>query len=70
MPRRIQPARGVQLSEARREKFEVWARILDGLGLRGDETLLDMGCGRGAVLLTAAKLLPAGRAIGVDLSVT
>ncbi len=51
----------------RRGKFEVWARILDGLGLRGDETLLDMGCGRGAVLLTAAKALPAGRAIGVDL---
>ena len=52
---------------SRRGKFEVWARILHGLSLRGDETLLDMGCGRGAVLLTAAKLLPAGRAIGVDL---
>jgi arsenite methyltransferase len=48
-------------------KFEVWAEILNGLGLRGDETLLDMGCGRGAVLLAAAKLLPNGRAIGVDI---
>lgn len=48
-------------------KFEVWAEILDGLRLRGDETLLDMGCGRGAVLLAAAKLLPNGRAIGVDI---
>jgi arsenite methyltransferase len=48
-------------------KFEVWARILDELGLRGDETLLDLGCGRGAVLLTAARLLPRGRAIGVDI---
>jgi arsenite methyltransferase len=48
-------------------KFEVWAEILDGLGLRGDETLLDMGCGRGAVLHAAAKLLPNGRAIGVDI---
>ncbi len=48
-------------------KFEVWAEILDGLGLRGDEALLDMGCGRGAVLLAAAKLLPNGRAIGVDI---
>ena len=36
-------------------------------GLRGDETLLDLGCGRGAVLLAAAKLLPNGRAIGVDI---
>jgi SAM-dependent methyltransferase len=48
-------------------KFEVWAEILDGLRLRGDETVLDLGCGRGAVLLAAAKLLPAGRAIGVDI---
>jgi SAM-dependent methyltransferase len=48
-------------------KFEVWTEILDGLRLRGDETLLDLGCGRGAVLLSAAKLLPNGRAIGVDI---
>jgi arsenite methyltransferase len=48
-------------------KFQVWAEILDDLRLRGDEKLLDLGCGRGAVLLTAAKLLPNGRAIGVDI---
>jgi SAM-dependent methyltransferase len=48
-------------------KFEVWADILKNLGLRGDERLLDMGCGRGAVLLAAAKLLPNGRATGVDI---
>jgi len=48
-------------------KFRVWDGILDELELRGDETLLDLGCGRGAVLLAAAKRLPRGRAIGVDL---
>jgi arsenite methyltransferase len=48
-------------------KFEVWNRIFDDLQLQGDETVLDMGCGRGAVLLAAAKRLPRGRAIGVDL---
>ncbi|MGH3554089.1 MAG: class I SAM-dependent methyltransferase [Mycobacterium sp.] len=48
-------------------KFVVWNRILDDLRLQGDETVLDMGCGRGAVLLAAAKRLPRGRAIGVDL---
>ncbi len=48
-------------------KFEVWNRILDDLRLGGDETLLDLGCGRGAVLLAAAKRLPRGHAIGVDL---
>jgi arsenite methyltransferase len=48
-------------------KFVVWDRILDDLRLRGEETVLDLGCGRGAVLLAAAKRLPRGRAIGVDL---
>ncbi len=51
----------------RRGKFVVWDRILDELGLQGDETVLDLGCGRGAVLLAAAKRLPRGRALGVDL---
>ncbi|WP_040816164.1 class I SAM-dependent methyltransferase [Nocardia concava] len=48
-------------------KFEVWERILGGLGLRGDEHVLDLGCGRGAVLLRAAQLLPRGRAVGIDI---
>ncbi|QBD80258.1 class I SAM-dependent methyltransferase [Ktedonosporobacter rubrisoli] len=48
-------------------KFLVWAEILARLGLRGDEHVLDLGCGRGAVLLMAAALLPHGRAVGVDL---
>jgi len=52
---------------ARAGKFVVRDRILWDLGLRGDETVLDLGCGRGAVLLAAAKRLPRGRAIGVDL---
>lgn len=52
---------------SRRGKFEVWARLLGGLSLRGDERVLDLGCGRGAVLLTAAKLVPQGSAVGVDI---
>jgi SAM-dependent methyltransferase len=48
-------------------KFAVWAGLLLSLGLRGDEKVLDLGCGRGAVLLMAAKLLPRGRAVGIDL---
>ena len=48
-------------------KFAVWSELLDRLALRGDEQLLDIGCGRGAVLLMAAQRLPGGRAVGVDL---
>jgi SAM-dependent methyltransferase len=48
-------------------KFAVWADLLDRLELKGDERLLDIGCGRGAVLLMAAQHLPRGRAVGVDI---
>ncbi len=50
-----------------RGKFAVWAELLDGLPLRGDEHALDMGCGRGAILSMLAKTLPHGRALGLDL---
>jgi SAM-dependent methyltransferase len=51
----------------RRGKFRVWAGLLLDLGLHGDERVADLGCGRGAVLLMAAQLLPGGTAVGVDL---
>jgi arsenite methyltransferase len=55
------------LYSTRRGKFEVWAELLDELDLRGDEHVLDIGCGRGAVLLLAAKRVPGGRAVGADI---
>jgi arsenite methyltransferase len=55
------------LYSSRRGKFEVWAELLDGLKLRGDERILDLGCGRGAVLLLAAERLTTGMAVGIDL---
>jgi arsenite methyltransferase len=58
---------GVYVHTTRAGKFAVWAELLDGLKLQGDERLLDIGCGRGAVLLMAAQRLPRGRAVGVDL---
>lgn len=51
----------------RRGKFRVWDGILDELHLRGDERVLDMGCGRGAVLTAVARRLNTGRVTGVDL---
>jgi SAM-dependent methyltransferase len=58
---------GFGLYASRRGKFVVWAELLDGLRLRGDERILDLGCGRGAVLLLAARPLTTGQAVGVDL---
>ena len=42
---------GFGLYASLRGKFVVWCELLDELKLRGDERILDMGCGRGAVLL-------------------
>jgi arsenite methyltransferase len=58
---------GIYLHTTRRGKFLVWAEILDSLRLRGDERVLDIGCGRGAVLTMIAERLPVGRAVGIDL---
>ncbi len=58
---------GLYLHATLRGKFLLWAKLLDDLRLRGDERILDLGCGRGAVLLLAAQRLTTGRAVGVDL---
>ena len=55
------------IHSSRRGKLLERDRLLDGLGLSGDEDVLDVGCGRGLLLIGAAKRLPRGRAVGVDL---
>ena len=46
-----------------------WAReLLDKLELRGDEALLDIGCGDGKVSAALGARLPAGSVLGVDSS--
>lgn len=49
-----------------RGKHVVWRCKLDGLALDGDEYVLDVGCGRGAVLIAGAQRLPDGMAEGID----
>jgi arsenite methyltransferase len=48
-------------------KRSIWTEVLDELSLDGDEDVLDVGCGRGAVLVLAAQRLTRGRAVGVDV---
>jgi len=58
---------GSFLYTTRRGKFLEWHAILDVLGLRGHERVLDMGCGRGAVLTAVARRLTTGTVTGIDI---
>lgn len=42
-------------------------KLVDLAGLDGSERVLDVGCGRGLLLIEAAKRLKTGRAVGLDI---
>ncbi len=48
-------------------KLKLRDRILDTIPWRGDESVLDVGCGRGLMLVGAAKRLKTGKVTGVDV---
>ncbi len=49
-------------------QFEWATEVLERLPLRGDEVVLDAGCGTGRVTALLVERLPRGRVIGVDAS--
>jgi SAM-dependent methyltransferase len=48
-------------------KIKERERLLGLISWRGDERVLDVGCGRGLVLVGAARRLTSGSAIGIDI---
>jgi arsenite methyltransferase len=58
---------GLMLLYSLRGKFRHRDRILALAKLRGDEDVLDVGTGRGLLLVGAAKKLVTGRAVGLDI---
>jgi SAM-dependent methyltransferase len=48
-------------------KLRFRERLLEAIPWRGDERVLDVGCGRGLMLVGAAKRLTVGKAVGVDI---
>jgi SAM-dependent methyltransferase len=58
---------GVMLWGSKVGKLRLRDRVLDALALRGDERVLDAGCGHGLLLLGAARRLTKGKAVGIDL---
>jgi arsenite methyltransferase len=48
-------------------KFRHRDRMLDLIAWKGNETVLDVGTGRGLLMIGAAKRLTTGKAIGIDI---
>ncbi len=48
-------------------KFYERDRLIASLSLRGNEQVLDVGCGRGLLLIAVAKKLNRGKATGIDI---
>ncbi|HME06858.1 MAG TPA: class I SAM-dependent methyltransferase [Bryobacteraceae bacterium] len=57
----------VYFNSSRTGKLQMRDRLLDSITWKGDEKVLDVGCGRGLLLIGAAKRLQTGRATGVDI---
>ena len=48
-------------------KVRAAKRLLDAIPWRGDEVVLDIGCGHGLFLVEAARRLRTGTAVGIDV---
>jgi arsenite methyltransferase len=57
----------VMMWSSRVAKLRLRDQILDALELKGDERVLDVGCGRGLLAIGAAKRLKNGKVVGIDV---
>ena len=59
---------GEKYEQASAHQKEWGARLIAELGLRGDQRVLDLGCGDGALTARITEALPEGEVIGIDAS--
>lgn len=57
----------LMIASSRFGKLRARDRLLAYIALRGNELVLDVGCGHGLMLIGAAHRVPTGSAIGIDL---
>ncbi len=60
---------GERYKQASRHQKEWGNRLIAELTLRGDESILDLGCGDGVLTAQLADLVPNGKVVGIDASI-
>jgi trans-aconitate 2-methyltransferase len=58
--------RKYEKASAHQKEWGAW--LISGIGLRGTERVLDLGCGDGTLTARIADLVPAGEVVGIDAS--
>jgi len=58
---------GEKYKKSSTHQKEWGSKIIAGLNLRGDEKVLDLGCGDGALTKKIYDLLPNGSIVGINL---
>lgn len=59
---------GKKYQKASTHQKEWGKRLVNELDLRGDEKILDLGCGDGGITTQLAELVPKGAVLGIDTS--
>lgn len=59
---------GEKYKKASKHQKEWGTRLISELQWKGNETVLDLGCGDGVLTAELAKLVPDGRVLGIDSS--
>jgi ubiquinone/menaquinone biosynthesis C-methylase UbiE len=67
-PHKFDPKRAERLDHPERQEFLPNEKVLDLLGLRGDETVVDYGAGSGTLAVPLATRLPGGVVHAIDES--
>ncbi|WP_276324718.1 class I SAM-dependent methyltransferase [Orenia marismortui] len=59
---------GEKYKESSKHQKEWGSRLIQDLNLKGDEIILDLGCGDGILTAQLAEAVPQGRVLGIDSS--
>lgn len=60
---------GEKYKKASKHQKEWGNKLISGIDVKGNESILDLGCGDGVLTKQLSELVPGGKVIGIDASV-